>query len=53
MKPGLLMAKNNDVKSIGVLYSGYHDMLRNEIYELSTVVAETIEDLISYIKLLV
>lgn len=53
MKPGLLMAKNNNIKSIGVLYSGNHDMLKNEIYELSTVVAETIENLITYIKLLV
>lgn len=53
MKPGLVMAKNNHVKSIGVMYCGFHDMLRERIYDLSTVVAETISDLINFVKLLI
>lgn len=53
MKPGLLMAKNNNVKSIGVMYCKYHETLKYEIYNLSTSVADTIEDLEKFINLLI
>lgn len=53
MKPGLIMAKNNCVKSIGVLYCGYHDKLAKSIKKLSTVVAESTDELEKFIDLLI
>lgn len=50
MKPGLLMAKNNKIKSVGVMYSGFHESLKNEIAKLSSVVVNSVEELIAVVN---